>query len=272
MRALRVILAALVLALWPTVVASANESAGGFVDAVGDPTAVARDARGDLPWGRDSDRPDCVWTAVVRDDAVRPVYDPAGRRQFSETGRWLQMICDGTLVYVDGWPLIPERGRVNPALLAEQASRSVSIAPPLMATSPDASKALYVQVPTWLWITSAWWRPYEATASAGRVTATVSVRPMRTVWSTGDGGSVRCDGPGVEWREGLAEDASPCRHTYRRSSSRQPGEAFSLRAVVEMEVSWTSNVGVSGRLPAIRRSAETAARVAEIQAVGSRGE
>lgn len=272
MRTLRVALLAIALGLWPTTGAAANESATGFVDAVGDPTAVARDSRGDLPKGRAADRPDCVWTAVVRDDAVRPVYDSAGRRQFSETGRWLQMICNEALVYVDGWPLIPERGRVNPALLAEEASRSVSIAAPVIATSPDASKALYVQVPTWLWIDASWWRPYEATASAGRVTATVSVRPRRTVWSTGDGASVACDGPGLAWRSGLAEDASPCRHTYRRSSSGQSGEAFSLRAEVELEVSWSSNVGVSGRLPAIRRSAETAARVAEIQAVGSRGE
>jgi hypothetical protein len=76
----------------------------------------------------------------------------------------------------------------------------------------------------------------------------------------------------LAWREGLAEDASSCRHTYRRSSAGEPGEAFSLRAEVEMEVAWTSNVGVSGRLPVIRRSADTAARVAEIQAVGSRGD
>jgi hypothetical protein len=213
-----------------------------------------------------------VWTAVIRDDAARPVFDSSGHRQFSQTGRWLQMICDDALVYVDGWPLVPERGRVDIAGLVAEASRSVSIASPVIATSPDASKALYVQVPTWLWISSSWWRPYAASASAGRVTATVSVRPTRTAWSTGDGGSVTCDGPGLAWREGLAEDASSCRHTYRRSSAGEPGEAFSLRAEVEMEVAWTSNVGVSGRLPVIRRSADTAARVAEIQAVGSRGD
>jgi hypothetical protein len=182
------------------------------------------------------------------------------------------MICDGRFVYVDGWPLVPEHGRVDVAALVAEASRSVSIAAPAIATSPDASKALYVQVPTWLWIDSSWWRSYEATASAGRVTATVTVRPKRTVWSTGDGDLVTCDGPGLAWREGLSEDASSCRHTYRHSSATQPGEVFSLRADVELEVSWTSNVGASGRLPAIRRSAETSARVAEIQAVGSRGE
>ena len=65
---------------------------------------------------------------MVRDNAVRPVYDSVGNRQFSQTGRWLQMICDDALVYVDGWPLIPERGRVDIAGLVAEASQSVWIA------------------------------------------------------------------------------------------------------------------------------------------------
>jgi hypothetical protein len=244
--------------------------AGAYLDDAGTPTAVAHDAV-NADAQRSFERPDCVWTAVVADDTRTAVYDADGSRVFSETGRWLQLICGGVLRYVDGWPLIAERGRVDPALLAEEAARAVTISAPAIASSPPLTKALFVRVPTWLWVDPAWWRRYEATASAGRVTATVSASPARTVWSMGDGSVVACDGPGVPWSVAAGDAEPSCGHTYRRSSAQQPGGAYPVRVDVELAVTWTSNVGVGGSLGPIHRTASAAARVAEIQAVGSEG-
>jgi hypothetical protein len=243
---------------------------GAFVNPSGDPTAIAHDSLAER--GAVAGHRDCVWKAVVRDDVQRPVYDAEGRRQFSETGRWLHMVCEGALVYVDGWPLVPEQGRVDVAALASQAAKSVSIDGPVMASSPSMAKALFVRVPTWLWIDGGWWRPYEATATAGRVTATVSARPTRTVWSMGDGSTVRCEGPGVPWSEEAGDAEPACGHTYRQSSAGQQGDAYSVRVDVELGVTWTSNVGVGGTLATIHRTSSATARVAEIQAVGSEGD
>jgi hypothetical protein len=243
---------------------------GAYLDG-GDPTAVAREADGEPGASAHAAPADCLWTVLVSDDRRTAVFDEAGNRTYSETGRWLQMICNGSIRWVDGWPLIPEQARVDARSLALEALRSVQIGEPVVATSPDASRPSFVRVPTWLWVDRAWWHSYEATATAGRVSATVTARPVRTVWSTDDGGSETCAGPGTVWRPGMAEDASSCRHVYERSSATQPARVFRLHAAVELEVTWTSNVGASGRLPSIRREAELPVRVEEIQTVRSGG-
>ena len=233
------------------------------------PTAVASDeVEGAQASSPAPPPPDCRWETAIRDDWTFPVFGWDGDRAFSESGRWRRMVCNGVLVYVDGWPLVPIGERVDLDELALRAERSLGVPDPVVMTSPSRDGLLFVRVPTWLWVDG--WRTLSASASAGRVTATVEARPLRTVWSTGDGGSVSCEGPGVAWRAGMAEDASSCRHVYRRSSAGMAGDAFTLTATVEFEVVWSSNVGVSGRLGSITRSASHAVQVGEIQAVESR--
>ncbi|HEY8827036.1 MAG TPA: hypothetical protein VIM17_04700, partial [Jatrophihabitantaceae bacterium] len=64
------------------------------------------------------------------------------------------------------------------------------------------------------------------TTSAGGVTATVTARPVSTVWSTGspDAPDVSCDGPGVPYdaRRAPSEQSTDCSTTYARSSAGQP--------------------------------------------------
>jgi hypothetical protein len=214
----------------------------------------------------------CVWEVVIADDFLSHVYDVDGTIQHSETGRWLQKVCPGVgAVQVGGRFLIPEGGIVDVEALALQARASVGISDPLIRTSPEAGDRLYVRVPTWLWVDGGWWHSYSATASAGRVTATVSARPVAASWSFGDGGSVTCSGPGVPWRAGLPEDATDCSHTFTSSSAGQPGGTFALSTTVTLEVTWTSNIGSGGALEPISRTASQAVEVGEIQAIGTGG-
>lgn len=254
---------------------------GAYLSDDGDPTAVAADG-GSSPGQDDSgggggsgDGPPCHWEVVVDDDSAFAIYDVDSLEpQHSQTGRWLQYVCDGLgPVAVGGQYLVPEGGpAVDPAELAAEALASIEIGGPAIRTSPAAEGRLYVRIPTWLWLDGSWWQTYQATATAGQVTSTVSARPMRTSWSMGDGSTVTCTGSGKAWRPGLPDDATDCSHTYRSSSAGRTGGTFTITATVAFEVTWSSNTGSDGALPTIDRSSTVGVDVGEIQAIGtSRG-
>ncbi len=148
-----------------------------YIDDDDSPTVVVTDST-------PSDRPgpvgetNCTWEVVVADDMATKVYSESGTTRHSATGRWLQKTCDGVPVAVGGAFLIPDGGEVDVEALAQEARSSIGIAAPAIRTSPEAGGRLYVRVPTWLWVDGGWWRPYQATASAGRVTATVTATPV----------------------------------------------------------------------------------------------
>lgn len=260
----------------PSGAATRPPRGGAYLDPVGDPTATADDGGqggGSNGGGGRGEPNPCFWEVMVDDDMVFPVYaeDGPGRR-YSKTGRWLQRTCPGLgAVPVNGVFLVPEGGAVDPRALAAEALATVSIPAPSVSTSPSRDGRLYVGVPTWLWLDESWWQPYEATARAGRVSSTVRATPATVTWATGDGAQVTCNGPGVAWRAGLAEDASTCTHTYRKASDAQRDGRFSLRATVTIRVSWTTNVAGGGALPAITRTTTVPVEVGEIQAVGTKG-
>lgn len=258
----------------PLLAAERATSAGAYVDQREGPTAVAGTVslsatpQGSGGGGTVIDSI-CEWRVIIEDDEKVAVFDVDGRRQRSPTGRWFERWCGGQQEAVTGAFGVPEGAPVlvDPAELAAQARESVQVPAPSIATSPAADRRLYVQVPTWLWLPKEWWQGYSATAEAGGVSATVSVTPVRAVWSTGDGGDVTCVGPGVAWRPGLPEDGSDCFHDYRHSSATQAGGTFTLSVTVDFEVAWTSSVGAGGPLPGITRTASRPVEVGEIQAV-----
>lgn len=268
MRGRRVVVAALaggLLIAGGASPASADSAPGGgaFIDPDGDPTATAGDG-GSSPGGGGGGGSSCEYVLAVEDDFEFYVYGDFDIPQHSATGRWFTQICDGTYVAV-----VPEGGLVDPRQVAIDALASVGITGPVLGTSPDADR-LVVRIPSWLWVDGGWWQTYSATASAGRVTATVTVRPVATDWSTGDGGGTTCSGPGVAWSPGLPDSAADCSHTYLEPSAGEPGSTFSLTATVRMEVTWSSNTGQGGTLPAISRSSTQPVTVSEVQAVGTR--
>ena len=257
-------------ALYADDAGGAGGTAGGFVDGSGNPTAEASNtgSTSGTPAATGGSTSSCTWQLLIADDKKTAMYDANGKRIYSSTGRWYQKICDGQVVEVNGRFAVPEEATAaDPAALAQQARRSVSIPEPPLATSPPADRKLYTRVPTWLWVDPTWWRSYSATASAGAVSSTVVARPVRSVWTMGDGGEVTCTGPGTEWRRGLSDDQSTCSYTYRNSSAGQTGGKFTMSVSVEFEVSWSSNIAAGGVLARISRSASRAVEVGEIQAV-----
>jgi hypothetical protein len=248
--------------------ASAEDAGGGaYIDSDGDPTATAGDGGSTSGGGGGGGDDGCTWEVVVEDDFEFYVYGDMGEYdapQHSATGRWLHHICDGTIM-----DIVPEGGLVDPRAVATQALASVAIAGPVVGTSPAADR-LVVRIPSWFWVDGGWWHTYSATAATGRVTSTVTVRPVSATWSTGDGSTVSCAGPGVPWAPGMSEDATDCSHIYTVASAGRTGGSYELTATVTFEVTWTSNTGQGGTLPAISRSTTQPVVVGEVQAVGTR--
>lgn len=259
-----------VLAAGATAPASAEErppgDAGAYIDD-GAPTVEAGDPGDEGEETTGTGDENCEWRVIISDDWEYGVYEPDGRRLYSETGRWLERWCDGEQQMVGGLGLVPEGGAVDVGALAASARESVPISAPPMATSPPADRELYTQVQTWLWVDEDWWTPYSATANAGRVSATVTARPVMADWTMGDGGSTACAGPGVEWHRGMDDSETYCSYVYRRSSSGEAEGTYALSVTVEFEVTWESNVGSGGSLSAVTRSATRQVTVGEIQAI-----
>lgn len=246
----------------------AGGTAKGYVDGTGNPTAEAGTvAVTSNPSASGATPTNCTWQVSNADDTKVAMYDPNGMRIYSPTGRWYQKVCNGVPVAVDGSFAVPGRRPGDPATLAQQARQSVAIPTPPLATSPRADRRLYTRVPTWLWVDTGWWRGYSATAAAGGVSSTVVARPVRAVWTMGDGGQTICTGPGTEWRPGMAEGQSTCSYVYKNASAGQVGNMFTMTVDVEFAVSWTSSIGPGGSLANITRTASRPVQVGEIQAV-----
>ncbi|RKN11641.1 hypothetical protein D7319_06480 [Streptomyces radicis] len=152
--------------------------------------------------------------------------------------------------------------------VARLAVEELRLPSPVVRLSPSVDAVQVVRVPTWLWVEGGVWRPVSETAEVPGVSVTATARPVRVVWSLGDGGEVVCGGPGTPWDGSFPADAaSPdCGYTYVRSSVGEPGGTFTVSAAVVWDVTWEGD-GQSGRVPGLVTVDEVAVTVDEIQAL-----
>ncbi|WP_067477193.1 PKD domain-containing protein [Actinomadura hibisca] len=150
-----------------------------------------------------------------------------------------------------------QTARTPTAQVAEMARDAIVLPPPRLRTSP--ARRTWVGLRTYLWIDGTAWRTRTARVGVDGQEVTVTGRPARVVWDTGEG-TLTCQGPGTPYRRGMT--GSSCAHTYRRAG------AFTVTATLYYEVSWTCTGacdapgGGFGALPA---SASVPLRAAEIQ-------
>jgi hypothetical protein len=210
--------------------------------------------------------------------ALRP---PAGQK--ASEGGWYVSVCAGDragtpgggVYYPPVWVVNGPNPRpaVTPAELARSAYNKLPLTAPTIVLSPAGQQL--VNLPTWLAITG--WGVKTATAGVPKtavtpgVSVTATATPTSVVWSTGDGATVTCGGPGTVF--GPGDDpaaASPtCGHTYRVSSAGQPGAAFTLTATVHWSVTW-SGAGRAGTFPDLTTTATARVPVAESEALTTR--
>jgi hypothetical protein len=151
----------------------------------------------------------------------------------------------------------------DPADVASTARDRLTLPEVQLSMSPVGPQL--VGLPTWLWIDPAGWEPVTRSAAVPGVSVSATARPVSVEWSTGDGGSVVCDGPGTPYTaETPPEEPSPdCGYVYRDSS---PEGGFTVSATVRWSVTW-SGAGESGEFPGLESTASIQVQVDSAPAV-----
>jgi hypothetical protein len=150
--------------------------------------------------------------------------------------------------------------------VARLAAASLRLPGATIVLSPPGRQL--VGLPVWLTVTPGSWTPVSATASVAGVSVTATAAPVRARWSSGDGGSVVCAGPGTRWRPGTdPAAASPdCGYRWQRASARAPGGTYLVTAVVAWRVDW-AGAGQSGTVAGLVTTGAVRVAVAESHAL-----
>ena len=232
--------------------------------------------------GRGTTGPACTYTPFSLSGAAGYALAPGG----PTPGQWYLVKCPGAnggterVVWIPAATALPPVGvgaGVSPTTVASEAEASIALPPPTIDVNPTAFSV--VSLPTWLAVGPSVWHSFQATATAGGVSATATATPQMVTWDMGDGAVVVCAGPGTIFNPAVAADrqSTTCSHTYLRSSDGQasgmgePNEgAFAVTAVITWEVSWTVVGGPGGgQLPPLQTASRTLIRVEQVESIGS---
>ncbi len=209
---------------------------------------------------------------------------PAGAQQ---PGAWYVDLCAvastmGMATGVEWFATgqVPGTPPPDPATVGAQAASGLQLPTPSMSFSPAATA--YVNLAEWLWIDPSIWHSFTTSAQActagGCTTASATATPSYVTWSTGDGSTVTCSGPGTAYNEAIPADAqsTSCSHTYTITSAGQPtpdgnpnDAAFPVTATVTWTVVWSGPDGSAGALPSLTTEASTSLKVAQIESVNN---
>lgn len=221
-------------------------------------------------YGDDStDTPGCSWSPVTGVDPVSGTTRemPTVRRVGRVTETLFERSC-GTAHSLH-WV----RNDMPRRVAGYSQQRVSRLIPSLLTrTAPPADK-MVVNVGTWFWVPKAVWRPVSVTATiptpAGPIIVTTTATPTLLVYLPGDGSpATTCRGPGLPWRHSYGDAAtSTCMYTYRIASHTRSSGRFDARMSIQWTITWTSNLGVGGRLPNVRTGLGTKVRVLELQAL-----
>lgn len=216
--------------------------------------------------------PDC---AIVPMPDYGKIAGPGG----PGPGEWVGIECGGKLplmgpgmaglfqwVPVGAVPNNPVP--VSRGAVAQQAEASIRL--PGMNVGFDPARDGWVNFPEWLWLDNGQWHPFTATATVAGVSATATATPSYVTWQPGDGGTLRCDGPGAAYDPSRSADSqhSDCTWTYRTDSADQPGGVYTVTATVHWTVSW-AGAGTGGVLPGLTTTVTAPLAVGQIESVNN---
>jgi len=167
----------------------------------------------------------------------------------------------------------PGRGALPPAVLAQLAVRYLRLPDPVIRSSPAPGALQLTELPTWMWVAPAAWRPESKTAQVPGESVTATATPVSASWQMGDGKTVTCHGSGTPYAKGdnPASSSPTCGYTYTRSSAGQPHAAYHVTVTITWDITWTGPGGAGGALPPLFTAAAAPMRVAESQAVNTAG-
>jgi hypothetical protein len=149
-------------------------------------------------------------------DNIVPLAPPA--TPAPEGQKWQARYC------ANGTKVLVLTGGNQPRPLIVQAQEAYgNLAPTEGIVKHSPGVRGIVTLPTWFWLTTAdpgGDPPFGVVQGTSAEGLRAVAEPDTTVWETGDGGSVTCTGPGIEYTDGASSD---CTHTYTRASARYDG-------------------------------------------------
>lgn len=198
-------------------------------------------------------------------------------------GTWYGEFCGGPDYVAVVW--VPDKAvnrppvRHTPATLAQQAVNQMPLPAPAVRHNPSGDAM--VNLATWWWVDPSQWRSMTQRTAVGPVWATVTARPVKSVWNPGDGSApVTCSGGGTPYDANRPSDGqhTDCSFTYRESSASQPQTGpgvndrfFTVSVTVYWQVSFVGAGGARGVLPMMTRTSRFPLRVDERQTVVTGG-
>lgn len=206
----------------------------------------------------------CYWRPMTATEVAEfPLLFPAP----IPPGRWYEGECGDPTI--PDWVLTKNQvfaAAPEASLLAAEAEALLRLPTPVVQLNPPAGQMELVRVPVWMWLGASSYTATSATVRVPGLAVTATATPTQVLWSTGDGSTVICHGPGTPWTTGTnPAAASPsCGHTYTRSSATQPGHTFTVTATVTWQITWRGGAG-GGRAPDLttRTSVQVAVGQAE---------
>ncbi len=138
---------------------------------------------------------------------------------------------------------------------------------PLTSNSDNGTPFTWVNLWTWFWTTPVAWHPRWATASAGGLSATITVTPAALKVRPGDGSTtISCPGPGRAWTAAdgnAAPSSGGCGYRYQKVAA----APITATMTIVWTITWTANDGESGTLPNIETNSSSSFIVEQIQVV-----
>jgi hypothetical protein len=285
-RAVAAVTIALALAVLPQAAALAGGGPGGpqgfgytQCGQAGQPsciiTAGTSPATGTPPSGTSTTSPGTAPAALSSGGAAAPGCPGTMSKSFGCVPKGCSITVQTLACPIGIGGAAPAKGKAPalpaPAVLAELAVRYLRLPGPAIDSSPAPAALQLTQLPVWLWVPAAGWQPQSKTASVPGESVTATAVPVRAVWSTGDGATVTCRGPGTPYTAGASPAAaSPtCGHTYTQSSAGQPGGAYRVTVTVTWDIAWAGPGGAGGVLAPLQTAGAAQFRVAESQALNT---
>lgn len=137
-----------------------------------------------------------------------------------------------------------------------------------IAPKPGPNSIGLVGMPVWMWAANPSDHnvgPITSSASAGGMTVTATAKLLHVAWDMGDGSQIVCQTAGTPYKPEYGRKDSPdCGYTYKLSSTREPGRAYTVTATSSWVITW-AGAGQTGtiRLDGLTRSAQI--RIGEAQ-------
>lgn len=223
------------------------------------------------PYGYWSNDRNCY---IEVNDPPLPAGDPAWEGHQPGDGATYNCYQPQTTLLVTFWAATPPAGAAagpSPREVAQMAIEQLDLSAIEIGIAPEpgAGNVGLVGMPVWMWAKhpdAHTYGPASATASAGGITVTATARVHQITWDMGDGTEVVCHGPGTPYEAKYGQKKSPtCGHVYTTSSSRAPGQTYTVTATSSWVVTW-EGAGQTGtiRLNGLYRSVQIAVGEAQV--------